>query len=418
MTMFLGHKVRRRLSKRVLAVSALAGVTLYHLALVLYTRLTSPVRLELVNNVNVILQPSELHHHQEHLEEDTDHEDEPQPEPVPEPETVLHKQKISRLRKKSEAGEQPLKQNAKYMENILNKMEKTLSKDDIKLQNDLADLPDPAKMLQEQLGPVPRLSSQTVKKTRKAKVIVIAREHSGYPVLGQFFAQDNDFFVHGEPPVKTEIILNLLNCVLAPEMVHNFSDLILKDFGMTSYFSSSCLQDSDSVCSDPLSYENKCSTFPYQVLRSKHFSLNFAKELMQAESDVRVVYLVRDPRGVLRHSKLKPQKVCGDMARDWELALDLVSQFPQQFYLVRYEELARAPVTEVTALLKRWDISLELGETSLGEEEAEDTWSLKRNPVTRVNSWKTGLTSSELRSIENSCSEALSKMEYQLLGSL
>ena len=139
---------------------------------------------------------------------------------------------------------------------------------------------------------------------------------------------------------------------------------------------------------------------------------------MQAESDVRVVYLVRDPRGVLRHSKLKPQKVCGDMARDWELALDLVSQFPQQFYLVRYEELARAPVTEVTALLKRWDISLELGETSLGEEEAEDTWSLKRNPVTRVNSWKTGLTSSELRSIENSCSEALSKMEYQLLGSL
>ena len=418
--MFLGHKVRRRVSKRVLAVSALAGVTLYHLALVLYTRLTSPVRLELVNNVNVILQPSDLQHHQEHFEKDdmNDQEDEPQPEPVPEPETDLQKQKITRLQKKSEAAKQPVKQNAKYMENILNKMEKTLNKDDIKLQNDLADLPDPAKMLQEQLGPVPRMSSQTVKKWRKAKVIVIAREHSGYPVLGQFFAQDNDFFVHGEPPVKTEIILNLLNCVLAPEMVHNFSDLILKDFGKTSYFSSSCLQDSDSVCSDPLSYENKCSTFPYQVLRSKHFSLNFAKDLMQAESDVRVVYLVRDPRGVLRHSKLKPQKVCSDMARDWELALDLVSQFTEQFHLVRYEELARAPVTEVTALLERWDISLELGETSLGEEEAEDAWSLKRNPVTRVNSWKTRLTSSELRSIENSCSEALSKMEYQLIGSL
>lgn len=298
--MFLGHKVRRRVSKRALAVSVLVGVSLYHLALVLHSRLTSPVRLELVNNVNVI-----LHHHQDYHEEDkiSDLGEDPQPEPVPEPETDETKLKIPRLQKPSEASETPVKQNAKYMENILNKMEKSLNKDDLKLQNDLADLPDPAKMLLEQVGPVARVSWQNVPKQRKAKVIVIAREHSGYPVLGQFFTQDNDFFVHGEPPVKTETVLNLLNCVLAPEMVHNFSDLILKDFGQTSYFSSSCLLDSDSVCSDPLSYENKCSTCPYQVLKSKHFSLNFAKDLMEAESDVRVVYLVRDPRGVLRYGQ-------------------------------------------------------------------------------------------------------------------
>ena len=291
--MFLGHKVRRRVSKRTLAVSALLGIILYHLALVLYTSLTGPVRLELVNNVNVI-----LHHH--HEDNDiSDHEEDLEPEPVPEPETEEVKQKrIPRLQKPS--SESPVKQNAKYMENILSKMEKSLNKDDVKLQNDLADLPDPAKMLLEQVGPVARVSSQNIPKQRKAKIIVIAREHSGYPVLGQFFTQENGFFVHGEPPVKAETVLNLLNCVLATEMVHNFSDLILKDFGKTSYFSSSCLLDSDSVCSDPLSYENKCSTFPYQVLKSTHFSLNFAKDLMEAESDVRVVYLVRDPRGVLR----------------------------------------------------------------------------------------------------------------------
>ena len=231
-------------------------------------------------------------HHEEDKISDLGGED-PQPEPVPEPETDELKQNIPRLQK-------PAKQNAKYMENILSKMEKSLNKDDLKLQNDLANLPDPATMLLEQVGPVARVSLQNIPKQRKAKVIVIAREHSGYPVLGQFFTQDNDFFVHGEPPVKTETVLNLLNCVLAPEMVHNFSDLIQKDFGQTSYFRSSCLLDSDSVCSDPLSYENKCSTCPYQVLKSKHFSLTFAKDLMEAEADVRVIYLVRDPRGVLR----------------------------------------------------------------------------------------------------------------------
>ena len=29
------------------------------------------------------------------------------------------------------------------------------------------------------------------------QVVVIAREHSGYPVLGQFFTPQRGFFVHG-----------------------------------------------------------------------------------------------------------------------------------------------------------------------------------------------------------------------------
>ena len=29
------------------------------------------------------------------------------------------------------------------------------------------------------------------------QVLVIAREHSGYPVLGQFFTPQRGFFVHG-----------------------------------------------------------------------------------------------------------------------------------------------------------------------------------------------------------------------------
>ena len=114
------------------------------------------------------------------------------------------------------------------------------------------------------------------------------------------------------------------------------------------------------------------------------------------------------------------------MAKDWTLALGLVSEFPAQFHLVRYEDLARAPVTEVTALLDNWDIKYAAeiikgaaSSPELGEEEAgDDAWSLKRNPVTRVNSWKTGLTSGELKVIENSCSEALSRMEYQVIGAL
>ena len=36
--------------------------------------------------------------------------------------------------------------------------------------------------------------------------------------------------------------------------------------------------------------------------------------------------------------------------------------------------------------------------------------------ILQVNSWKTGLSSGELRTIETKCGDTLSKMEYQLLG--
>ena len=47
-----------------------------------------------------------------------------------------------------------------------------------------------------------------------------------------------------------------------------------------------------------------------------------------------------------------------------------------------------------------------------------EAWSERKNSPAKVNSWKTGLTSSELKMIESDCGETLSKMEYQLLGTV
>ena len=61
--------------------------------------------------------------------------------------------------------------------------------------------------------------------------------------------------------------MNLLNCVLPPRLVTNFSSLVSSpEFAATPYFTSTCLQDSGAVCGDPLSYERKCASLPHQVL--------------------------------------------------------------------------------------------------------------------------------------------------------
>ena len=412
--------MRRRVSKRGLSLILCCLIIVYYLSMLLYYQLNKTVKVELVNNVNVILHHQDQDHHQ--------HQDQPQhfhverlehnfnPEPVPVPIPVV--QYSSAAEKEAIVDKVVMKQNVNYMHKVLDKMEKSMKKDEGKMADDLAKLPNPKEMLAKLEGPVAKISVQNTSTFKKAKIIVISRENTGYPVLGQFFTQQNGFFVHGEPPVKTETVLNLFNCVLLPEMVLNFSDLIKTDFGSSSYFSKDCLLESDTVCQDPLSYETKCSSFPYQILKSKHFSLEFVRELLEKEEDIRVIYLIRDPRGVLKNSKTKPGKLCSQMSEDWDQSLELLSSYPGKFHLARYEALAVSPLTEVSNLFKSWNITANLSsDISDDIDAADDDWSQKKNSVLKVNSWKTGLTSSELKLIENSCVETLSKMEYQLLGS-
>ena len=309
-----------------------------------------------------------------------------------------------------------VEQNVNYVENILSKMEKSMEKDKVKLD---PKLPKPLEMLKNLEGPVERRPArQRTAQTKSVKLLVVAREHSGFPVLGQFLTEENDFFVHGEPPGLSDLetVPNLLNCVLSPSLVQNFSALLSTEFGQSPYFRRHCLQGSGTVCSDPLSYETFCSSFPHQLIRVRHSALNTTRQIMRENKDIKVIFLVRDPRGTLRDSGLAPASVCSDLARDWEEALSLVSDFPTQFSLARYETLAVAPQAELDNLLKSLRLPTFLRAVNVENNYDEDEWNPKKNSIVRVNSWKTGLTNKELKSIENVCVETLSKMEYQLLS--
>ena len=279
-------------------------------------------------------------------------------------------------------------------------------------------LPKPREMLNNLEGPVERRPvRQRTAQTKSVKLLVVAREHSGFPVLGQFLTEENNFFVHGEPPgpFDLETVPNLLNCVLSPGLVQNFSSLLRTEFGQSPYFRRHCLQGSTTVCSDPLSYETFCSSFPHQLIRVKHTALTTTRQMMRQNKDIKVIFLVRDPRGTLRDSGQAPDSLCSSLARDWEEALSLVSDFPTQFSLARYETLAVAPQAELESLLKSLRLPSFLSAMNV-ENNNDDDWNPKKNSIVRVNSWKTGLTNKELKSIENVCVETLSKMEYQLLS--
>ena len=116
----------------------------------------------------------------------------------------------------------------------------------------------------------------------------------------------------------------------------------------------------------------------------------------------------------MRNSSSKLQKRCADLSKDLDEALSLLSEYPKQFSLARYEVLATSPMLEVSKLLENMEIELPL--SSEESRDGKEGWSLHKNSVQKVNSWKQTLSIKELQKIENQCLETLSKLEYQLLG--
>ena len=98
----------------------------------------------------------------------------------------------------------------------------------MKEEQERARLPKPEEILQEAVGPAGRVEPVQPLSTQAAmKLLVIAREGAGFPVLGQFLTKDVGVFEHGEPPMEVAVVGNLFNCILSPEMVATFQQQVI-----------------------------------------------------------------------------------------------------------------------------------------------------------------------------------------------
>jgi len=303
------------------------------------------------------------------------------------------------------------------------RMEKSMLKAAMKEEQERARLPKPEEILQEAVGPAGRVEPVQPLSTQPAmKLLVIAREGAGFPVLGQFLTRDVGVFEHGEPAMEVAVVGNLFNCILSPEMVATFQQQVKGGFGESPYFREECLLDSQAVCGDPLSYESMCSRRPHQMLLSRNYPLSFVGKLLEDNDDLRVIFLIRDPRGTATHDghprgkqQQQMESFCSNLLDDLVKAEELAMLHPRRFAKAMYETLATRPQVEVTKLLT--SIGLPLSLHSAASQGADKTaWSRDGNSVQKVNGWKASLGGVHLQKIENQCLEVLSRLEFPLLG--
>ena len=124
--------------------------------------------------------------------------------------------------------------------------------------------------------------------------------HPTSALLSDLLRTTWQLFQHEEPSANYSVHLvntftNLLNCVLEPQLLANWDTEIVQSFGAASLYNSQCSGGiTAAACTDPLAYEAACSKLQRrQLLRANRMSLADVGAVLQANNDVKIVYMVR-----------------------------------------------------------------------------------------------------------------------------
>ncbi|KAK9710259.1 Sulfotransferase domain [Popillia japonica] len=207
--------------------------------------------------------------------------------------------------------------------------------------------------------------------------VVITTWRSGSTFLGDVLNAVPGNFYHYEPLLNFGIV-QIRGPPLAQLAINNLKNLLKCNYyDMQNYLSygkthiylfthnlrlwSECEQYPQ-FCWNATFLSEFCKLYPFQSMKVVRLRLNLAEELLKDESlNVKVLLLIRDPRGTLQSRKHRewcpglpdcdqPDLLCTDMVSDYSAAADLQQKYSNRFRAIRYEDLSLNPYKHVREL--------------------------------------------------------------------
>jgi Sulfotransferase domain len=169
--------------------------------------------------------------------------------------------------------------------------------------------------------------------------------------LGSFERMESA--VHFERSI--DLLRPLLRCQF-PDYYFNYT--IDATFGDPSLFISSNSQalkfckDEPVYCKRPGLYSDLCGQFPIHLMKLVRMPLNLTRQLIEefADSDFKIIYLTRDPRGIMASridkyfcihpSCTETSELCKHMREDLKSFQGLRDKYTNVFYKLRFEDVA------------------------------------------------------------------------------
>ncbi|CAG9840075.1 unnamed protein product [Diabrotica balteata] len=278
---------------------------------------------------------------------------------------------------------------------------------------------------------------------RPIRTIIITTWRSGSTFLGDILnAVPGNYYhyeplldygivqIRGPPDAKPalETLKSLLNC--------DYSNLYnYLNFGLSHVYlftHNTRLWDQCEIyptyCWNATFLNKFCKLFPFQSMKSVRLRLALAEKLLQDEDlNVKVILLVRDPRGTMQSRKHRdwcpgmpdcdqPYNLCRDLVSDYKAAGPLLQIYPDRFRVLRYEDLSLDPNEIARDLFDflglHFHRNVEKFLATHTRFNIGGVSSTFRDSKSTPFHWKADLNYTEVQNIEENCEEAMRLWGY------
>ncbi|XP_076481813.1 carbohydrate sulfotransferase 4 isoform X1 [Bombus vancouverensis nearcticus] len=278
---------------------------------------------------------------------------------------------------------------------------------------------------------------------RPMRSVILTSWRSGSTFFGDVINAHPANFYHYEPLLDFGIV-QIRGPPLADEALSNLEALLRCDFsnldryldyGKThpwvfnhnTHLWKQC-QIHKKICWDPRFVSKFCKLFPFQSMKIVRLRLRAAEKLLEQEDlGIRLVLLIRDPRGILQSRKHRewcptepdcsnPALVCADMVSDFSAAVRLIKKYPRTFRVVRYEDLSVDPYRHVKELYNFYGLDFHVNVKKFLDTHTKNdvggVSSTFRNSKVAPFHWRTDLDFEEVDEIQRVCAAAMRLWGY------
>lgn len=173
-----------------------------------------------------------------------------------------------------------------------------------------------------------------------------------------------------------------------------------------------------------------CKLFPFITMKTVRLGLDLAQRLLyEKHLNIRILLLVRDPRGTMHSRKLESfckvgpecdsaRRLCKDLMDDFKVGRELNKKFPHHFKAIRYEDLSTDLDNKTGEILKFLELPFHLKVKEFLETHTKykqgSRFSTFRHTSATPFQWMLKMDLEHIRAVENVCAEALDAWGYRI----
>ncbi|KAL1466457.1 hypothetical protein MTO96_026718 [Rhipicephalus appendiculatus] len=285
------------------------------------------------------------------------------------------------------------------------------------------------------------------------RVIIVTYFRAGSNFVGDLLSSSPPTFYHYEPfriyGVATRLdgrtgtnaaslLGHLLRCELqsAEQYVRK---VFQKNYLFTrNHFLWTMCRGDSRVCFWPDFVSKVCARAPAQVMKITRLHMSQVRDWLRSNPDlatsVKILHLVRDPRGILASRRLldwcneskscvDPDTLCSELRADLNTTEELERAYPNSTYRVRFEDVSLDPKKRALELFEALGLnhtvhvtSFLKGHTKARKTDASDPYSTRRNSSVVPFQWVNKLKFEDIAHIQRSCSDVMRRLGYRIIA--